>query len=320
MELNLKKEFGLLDGFADLLGTEVKNGILKIPENKGHGYLRGFRLENSINMLVRFYEYNDNLLAKRLGSENTLNRILFSFNNIIPDTHSKSSFSKGDLPSIQIFKGKLNIETFYPGKTKFNSIFIAIDSDNLAKTLGLNIDNAIFRNIITSEQAILFEELISPKIQQVALEIIQSDAPDSLSDFYFKIKAEELIYLTLKELFKRENPTTHALNQIDVQKIYKVRDTILTDLTLTPVIKDLAAQIGMSESKFKRLFKQIFGDSFFSYYQKFRIKEAARLIKENKMSVSEVGFTMGFTNLSHFAKVFEEHVGMKPKTFQKNKL
>jgi AraC-like DNA-binding protein len=38
------------------------------------------------------------------------------------------------------------------------------------------------------------------------------------------------------------------------------------------------------------------------------------------MSVSEVGFTMGFTNLSHFAKVFEEHVGMKPKTFQKNKL
>lgn len=320
MELNLKKEFGLLDGFADLLGTEVKNGILKIPENKGHGYLRGFRLENSINMLVRFYEYNDNLLAKRLGSENTLNRILFSFNNIIPDTHSKSSFLKGDLPSIQIFKGKLNIETFYPGKTKFNSIFIAIDSDNLAKTLGLNIDNAIFRNIITSEQAILFEELISPKIQQVALEIIQSDTPDSLSDFYFKIKAEELIYLTLKELFKRENPTTHALNQIDVQKIYKVRDTILTDLTLTPVIKDLAAQIGMSESKFKRLFKQIFGDSFFSYYQKFRIKEAARLIKENKMSVSEVGFTMGFTNLSHFAKVFEEHVGMKPKTFQKNKL
>lgn len=319
MELNVRKEFGFLAGFADLLGTEVKNGILVIPETKGKGYLMGFRLDNSINMLVSFYEFNDNLLAKRFGGQNTLNRILFSFNNIFPDANSKNKYSREDLPSIQIFKGKLNIETFYPGRTKFNSIFIAIDSDQLAKILGLHIDNEIFKNIIDSEQSILFEELISPKIQQVALEIIQTEIRDSLSDFFFKIKAEELIYLTLKELFKRENPTTHALNQIDVQKIYKVRDLILTDINEPPVIKDLASQIGMSESKFKRLFKQIFGDSFFSYYQKFRMKEAARLLKENEMSVSQVGFSLGFSNLSHFAKVFEEHIGMKPKSFQKKK-
>ena len=318
MELNLKKEFSLLAGFADLLGTEVKNGLLVIPEDKGKGYLRGFRLDNSINMLVRFYEFNDNLLAKRFGDQNTLNRILFSFNSIFPDPDSKNKYS-GDLPSMQILKGKLNIETFYPGKTKFNSIIIGIDSDNLAKTLGLNSDNEFFRTIITSEQSILFEELLSPKIQQVAMEILQADFPDSLSDFFFKIKAEELICLTLQELFKRENPTTHALNQIDVQKIYKVRDTILNDITVPPVMKDLALEIGMSESKFKRLFKQIFGDSLFSYYQKFRMKEAARLLKENKMTVSEVGFTMGFSNLSHFAKVFEEHIGTKPKSFQKSK-
>lgn len=319
MELNVRKEFGFLEGFADLLGTEVKNGLLVIPETKGKGYLMGFRLDNSINMLVSFYEFNDSLLAKRFGSQNTLNRILFSFNNIFPDAHSKNKYSREDLPSIQIFKGKLNIETFYPGRTKFNSIFIGIDSDQLAKILGLHIDNEIFKNIIDSEQSILFEELISPKIQQVALEIIQAEVRDSLSDFFFKIKAEELIYLTLKELFKRENPTTHALNQIDVQKIYKVRDLILTDINEPPVIKDLASQIGMSESKFKRLFKQIFGDSFFSYYQKFRMKEAARLLKENEMSVSQVGFNLGFSNLSHFAKVFEEHIGMKPKSFQKKK-
>ena len=318
MKLQLKEEFGFLTGFADLLGTEVKNGILVIPDNKGKGYLRGFRLENSINMLVSFYEFNDNILAKRFGDQHTLNRILFSFNNIFPDADSKNKYS-GDLPSIQIFKGKLNIEIFYPARTKFNSIFIGIDSDKLAKMLGLNIDNEIFRNIITSEQSILFEELLSPKIQQVAMEIIQTDVPPSLTDFFFKIKAEELICLTLKELFKRENPTTHLLNQTDVQKIYKVRDTIINDIAAPPVIKELASQIGMSESKFKRLFKQIFGDSLFSYYQKFRMKEAARLLKENKMTVSEVGFKMGFSNLSHFAKVFEEHIGTKPKSFQKIK-
>lgn len=318
MKLDIREEFSFLAGFAGLLGTEVKNGILVIPDNKGKGFLRGFRLDNSINMLLSFYEFNDNVLAKRLGGQNALNRILFSFNNIFPDADSKNKYS-GNLPSIQIFKGKLNIETFYPGRTKFNSIFIGIDSDKLAKTLGMNTDNEILRNIITSEQSILFEELLSPKIQQVAMEIIQADVPDSLTDFFFKIKAEELICLTLKELFKRESPTTHALNQIDVQKIYKVRDIILNNIAAPPVIKHLASEVGMSESKFKRLFKQIFGDSLFSYYQKFRMKEASRLLKENKMTVSEVGFKMGFSNLSHFAKAFEEHIGTKPKSFQKLK-
>jgi AraC-like DNA-binding protein len=49
------------------------------------------------------------------------------------------------------------------------------------------------------------------------------------------------------------------------------------------------------------------------------MKEASRLLKENKMTVSEVGFKMGFSNLSHFAKAFEQHIGIKPKSFQKLK-
>ena len=52
MELNLRKEFGFLEGFADLLGTEVKNGLLVIPNDKGKGYLRGLRLDNSINVII----------------------------------------------------------------------------------------------------------------------------------------------------------------------------------------------------------------------------------------------------------------------------
>ncbi|WP_299780834.1 helix-turn-helix transcriptional regulator [uncultured Formosa sp.] len=77
----------------------------------------------------------------------------------------------------------------------------------------------------------------------------------------------------------------------------------------------LAQLAGFSESKLKRLFKQIFGNSLYDYYQVFRMKEAARLLKENKLSVSEVGYKIGFSNLSHFSRVFEKHVGLKPKKY-----
>ncbi len=51
----------------------------------------------------------------------------------------------------------------------------------------------------------------------------------------------------------------------------------------------------------------------FDYYQSMRMQEAARLLKKERMSVSEVGYQMGFTNLGHFSKVFEQYMGMKPK-------
>ncbi|HSD06093.1 AraC family transcriptional regulator [Flavobacterium sp.] len=319
LELTVKETSGFLSAFAELIGGELQNGILKIPESKGKGYLRGFRLHNTIEMFISNYEFNDSLFAKRFGNQSSLKKVLFSFNNIFPDTDSSNKVSTVDLPSIQIFKGKLSTETLYPGKTKFRSIFIGIDSLQLKQYLGQNEENEVFNTLINNEHPILFEEIVLPKIQEVALEIIESDIPDYLSDFFFKIKAEELICLTLKELFKRENATVQALNEMDVQKIYQVRDRVLAEIHTPPVIKDLAELTGMSESKFKRLFKQIFGNSFFNYYQKFRMKEAARLLKENKMTVSEVGYSLGFSNLSHFAKAFEQHIGMKPKTFQRNR-
>ncbi|MGY4386593.1 AraC-like DNA-binding protein [Pedobacter sp. UYP24] len=40
---------------------------------------------------------------------------------------------------------------------------------------------------------------------------------------------------------------------------------------------------------------------------------------EKRLSVSDVGYRLGFTNLSHFTKVFENHIGMKPKQYSVKK-
>lgn len=81
------------------------------------------------------------------------------------------------------------------------------------------------------------------------------------------------------------------------------------------MIKELALAAHMSPTKLKRLFKQIFGDSIFSYYQQFRMQEAALLLMAEKLSVSAVGYRMGFTNLSHFSRIFKAHIGMNPKHY-----
>jgi AraC-like DNA-binding protein len=316
LKIDIQGTHGLLGKLAELLGTTTEKGYLKIPEKKGKGYLRGFLLGNSIGMMIRNCELYDDILTRRTSTPAPYDRIIMSFNNVFPVKDiADGQTNIQNLPSVQIGKGRLHFEAFYPSHTNFRSIILVIDAPNLKELLGVQVENQVLKTITESDQPMIFEEFISPQIQKVAVEIAENDIPEALHSFYYRLKAEELICLLFAELLKRENTSIQALNEIDAEKIYKVRDKILAQLSTPPALDDLVKEVGMSKSKLKRLFKQIFGESIFNYYQNFRMREAARLLKEHKLTVSEVGYEMGFSNLSHFTRVFEQHIGMKPKKF-----
>lgn len=90
---------------------------------------------------------------------------------------------------------------------------------------------------------------------------------------------------------------------------------LLSNLNSSANVARLAQQAGMSEPKLRKLFRQIFGKGIFEYYQMMRMQEAADLLRSNKLTVSEVGYQLGFSNMSHFSRVFEQHIGMKPKKY-----
>jgi len=129
------------------------------------------------------------------------------------------------------------------------------------------------------------------------------------------VKAEELICCLLMKLVQRQDRSLHSINATDLKALYLIRDRLLGDLVKAPPLAELAELGGMSLSKLKRLFKQVFGCGPYSYYQTIRMKKAASLLQEKQLSVSEVGYALGFSNLSHFSRVFEEHIGLKPKKF-----
>jgi AraC-like DNA-binding protein len=52
----------------------------------------------------------------------------------------------------------------------------------------------------------------------------------------------------------------------------------------------------MSESKIKDLFRQVFGDSIYNYYQTAHMEKAVYLLLKKKYSVSEAGYQLGFSD------------------------
>ncbi len=126
---------------------------------------------------------------------------------------------------------------------------------------------------------------------------------------------QELLCVLFDRLLARETVKHRRIHQADADQLERVRLAVFADLRIPPQLPELASLAGMSLSKLTDLFRQVFGDSIYAYYPKVRLAEAGYLLRQAGCSVSETGYRVDFSNLSHFSRLFEKHYGVKPKRF-----
>ena len=81
----------------------------------------------------------------------------------------------------------------------------------------------------------------------------------------------------------------------------------------------LAAQAGMSEFHFNRLFKRATGVPPSQYQIKLRMDAARRLLRETKKSVITIANEVGYSNPSHFAQLFRKETGLAPTDYRRER-
>jgi AraC-like DNA-binding protein len=311
-------EPNVLKRFAHILGTELKNWRLEIPKKFGRGYCEGFVFNEYIRMLILNYELSENLVVENSDINVSSRTILFRFQNIFSESETLTETRQKTTPSVLIATSRLNKDIVIPIHTNTATINIEVDANYLKGLFNRTEKSPVLQSLLQNEQPLLFEQLIYPFLQKIVDEIVSESIDEKFKLFFLRVKAEELICRLLMELEKRDEKRLIALNSHDIQTIYEIKEQMLEHLETPPVIRDMAMDANMSPTKLKRLFKQIFGNSIFNYYQQFRMKEAALLLKKENLSVSDVGYQLGFTNLSHFSRVFKEHIGMKPKQYSRS--
>ena len=313
----------LLLALAQATGGTVQHDTLHLPASVGSGYLKAFDLGPQLQLLIQQTELREEMLLQRPAVAAGSHPVVFSFRNLVRPPSSplgSAAATRGPraLPAVQVTTAAFDFALRLPANTPISSIVIGAEVGLLRDLLGPAELPGLLQPIVAGQHHALYEELISPAMQAVAAEVLTPDAPGHLHHYYLRLKAEELIYLFLAELLKRQHAPVYPLSAADAQQLYLVRDQLLADLSEPPSLAALARLAGMSESKLKRLFKQVFGDTIYNYYQTVRMREAAHLLKEQQLTVTEVGYQLGFKNLSHFTRLFERCIGTKPKKYRQS--
>jgi AraC-like DNA-binding protein len=93
-----------------------------------------------------------------------------------------------------------------------------------------------------------------------------------------------------------------------------IQDQIDTNLSLTNVSKSLDIHPSYLSREFSKHFNNL---SFGEYTRKLRIEKAIELIKENKFSLTEIAYLTGFSDQSHFTRIFKHNTGKSPSSYKK---
>ena len=332
---NKSNSFGSGVGLAltkkliDLLQGHIK---VKSNHNEGSQFTVRFPVITSKNDLMREAEIsseevifsesglviNENIHKEIGDSIKTLPSLLIVEDNPDMQTFLKSSL-EGSYKILQAYDGVQGL------KIALENIPNIIISDVMMPNMdGIQFCNEIKQNEITNHIPIILlsaRASIDHKIEGLK---VGADVyiPKPFDMRLLKIKTQKLLeereFLIEKFASKRITLDSQKIGINHTEKAFleKAEKVIENNLTNSEfVVEDLGRALSFSRMQLYRKFKSVRGLSANEFIREYRIKKAALLLRETDLNVSEILYTIGFTNRSYFSKCFKKTFDMSPKEY-----
>lgn len=157
---------------------------------------------------------------------------------------------------------------------------------------------------------------ISPSMAIVLNQLMNYSLHPSIQELYFKAKSYELLSLYFNRPADADvEQCPFLVDEENVQKIKRAKQIMIARMDAPPTLSELSDEIGLSLNKLKEGFKQIYGDSVFSFLFDYKMEVARQLLEAGSHNVNEVGLKVGYSTASHFIAAFKKKFGTTPKKY-----
>ena len=180
--------------------------------------------------------------------------------------------------------------------------FVGEMADKMIKSSGLLSDTPLLQ--------IGFHESILNSFQEI-FNVVKSEKPG-----YHQVCSGLVIQILgqIISLKKSEN-FRHSIIENAIQKACLIiRDNPVKNLN----IEELARDLKVNYSLFRKAFKKYTGLSPMQYHTTLRMKQAVHLLTNTDLSVKEISFNLGFCSVFYFSKLFKQKTNRTPSEFRRN--
>ncbi len=166
------------------------------------------------------------------------------------------------------------------------------------------------QNIIplTYEQSQKFRNyymLIEDKINESSM-----NTPDVIRSFIYIILNE------INDIVKWDHPHKNHITTTNEKTLYDFKILISDHFMEERKLDFYANKLHMTAKHLSTVIKQTSGKTASEWIKDLLLLESKVLLKDNKLTISEIACKLGFTDLSHFGKFFKNHTGKNPLNFR----
>ncbi len=247
--------------------------------------------------------------------ENQLTLILNGYGTVVHGDYV-GSFKSGD-----VFLMGSNVphvfrcdDSFYEESKKAHSISIFFNDHQLSTLLNVFPEFDGIRVFL--EKAKLggkADDDLNPELSKEIKELFSANEFDRLIHFFRLLDG-------LSRTKSWHPLMEHARKSIKEQEGKRLNDVFshtLSNYQKAISIDEIAEVANMNKSSFCRYFKQHTRKSYIDFLNEYRIQKACNMLSDPDMSVAQLAFEVGFTNLSNFNRQFKKLMKETPREFRK---
>ncbi|BDD09013.1 hypothetical protein FUAX_14450 [Fulvitalea axinellae] len=289
--------------WADFLGGKVENGVLE-----------------SDAVTIRAYSFEEMEMVSLVGTMKEETRFVrqikpgadcfplqFSLGMSVEqgsESHEEPKTHRG------VYFTNIDSSIVCPKDYTYRSVVLRISKKNLLNFL--HKDHSLYRSVDEGKPFFINDD-ITPKMRNIIFEMVNYDGPEPIRANLFRAFSWQLLTYFMEGIMLRYGKMSGYVKEASLKAVLQARDLLLSNLSESIPIDQLSRECGLSNTRLRELFKEVYGQSIHQYYQRYRMEEAKRLLLTGEYPVGEVGHMVGYTHLGHFSAAFKKAFGVLPK-------
>lgn len=134
---------------------------------------------------------------------------------------------------------------------------------------------------------------------------------------HYQIKVVELLLYLNMMTVETKKETRPYYYKTQMEKIKAIHAQITGDFQTRFTIEELSAMYEIPTTTMKKCFKDVYGDSIYSYQKRYRINLAANMLLQDKTKeIQEIAASLGYENPGKFSAAFRSVMGVSPAEYR----
>jgi len=295
-----------------------------LGRNEGSGYWDMLYIMDGLQLSIADAQYRKPI--QTFWPEDKVLKVRITLSGRMLDSQGRVICGPGDC-TMSCFSGKRKVPyTLDAVDVPFQSVCIHLTRSLLES---LHLDSTALREPFLS--LLEYDEL--PDLHQplgaqhtligLARDMIQSRDMFSADTrrLYLGARALEILVTVIEQFRPRTVPNTGAnrVSQRDVSRLHEARRVLEASYSAPPSIQELSRLVGINTTKLKLGFRELFGTTIQEFIIQLRMETGLMLIENTDLSISEIGYRVGYSYPASFTQAIRKQYGKTPQALRSGK-